>query len=380
MLRNILMLGVVIAMTMPAAAEWQMDEFMISFWGGPTDAPKSGGNDTSPEAIKAANMTVVMCGLDKLEVCRDWSFKAMLIGVSPEQAAELKDDEAVWGYRIKDEPQGADEYPTLAERVEAFREADPNHPGYINLGGSYQGLHSTFIDVVKPDILSYDYYQWSWGQDKQFSRLEEYRAAALDAGIPLVVWVSGNAAPVEARKAAGEGNYYSYYYPENMRRMRHSVFTSLAYGVKGIQWFHGCNVFDGGKLRLTGQDIAVINGELQKLGPVLVKLHSVDVFHTLPLPNNTRPIPDGFWAQVAEDHWVLGIFKDSEDNDFLLLANRDHEHENTATLTIRRRGVQVDRLDKQTGEWVGLPTNTRYNKTVVRLVAAAGDGELLRLR
>ena len=380
MLRDILIVGVVLLMAVPAAAEWQMDEFMISFWGGPTDAPKSGGNDTSPEAIKAANMTVVMCGLDKLEVCRKWGFKAMLSGIGPEQAAQLKDDEAVWGYYIKDEPSNPEQYPPLAERMQALREADPDHPGYVNLGGSYQGLHSTFIDVVKPDILSYDYYQWSWGQENHFSRLEEYRAAALDAGIPLVVWVSGNAAPVADRKAAGEGNYYSYYYPENMQRMRHSVFTSLAYGVKGIQWFHGCNVFDGGKLRQTGQDIAVINAALQKLGPVLVKLHSVEVFHTPPLPNDTRPVPEDYWVQVTEADWVLGVFKDPEHKDFLLLANRDHERENTASLVIRRAGVQVDKLDKATGAWVGLPTNAGHNRTVVRLVAAAGDGELLRVR
>ena len=368
MLRNILMLGLVIVMTMPAAAQWQMDEFMISVWGGPGEATAD-NLDAPPELIKQANIKVVMCGLDKLEVCRKWGFKAILFGISPEQAAQLRDDEAVWGYYVKDEPAHADEYPPLAARLRAFREADPNHPGYMNLGG-------TFIDVVKPDILSYDDYQWSWGQDKHFSRLEEYRAAAVQAGIPLLSWISpGTSTPEERAQDKG------YFPPDSLARLRQTVYTSLAYGVKGIQWFHGRGVFaDNTHLTQWGGDIGIINAELKRIGAELVKLRSVAVFHASPLPNDTRPIPADYWVQPQGKEWVLGVFKDPPDKDFLLLANRDHEHENTANLVIPRAGVQVDRLDKTTGEWAAVPTSAGYHKTVVRVALAAGDGELLRVR
>jgi len=327
--------------------DWEMDEFMISVWGGPT-LGEGGVHDAHPQLIKDANIEVVMCGLDKLELCRKWGFKALLFGVSPQQAKNLRNDEAVWGYMIKDEPVGADEYLPLAWRMQELREADPTHPGYINLGGSMQGHHFLYMEIIKPDILSYDYYQWWRLHRWHFPRLEEYRAAAVAAGIPLLAWVECD--------------------------------VSLAYGVKGIQWFHGKGVFKGGEPGPNIQDIAVVNGELQKLGPVLVKLRSVDVFHTPPLPLTTRPIPDDYWVQVAEDDWVLGVFKDTEGNDFVLLANRDHEHENTATLVIRRRGVQVDRLDKDSGEWAGVPISAGPDRTTARLIAVPGGGVLLRLR
>ncbi len=356
--------------------DWQMDEFMISVWGGPT-LGDGGDHDAHPQLIKDANIEVVMCRLDKLELCRKWGFKALLFGVSPQQAKNLRNDETVWGYMIKDEPQNYTEYPGLAWSMQELREADPTHPGYINLGGSLQGHHSLYMEIAKPDILSFDYYQWGMGRRWHFPRLEEYRTGALQAGVPLLMWEHPTSG-----KGYDENDKHLYRYaPDNLQRIRHTIFTSLAYGVKGVQWFHGLHMFvQETELNQAGKDVAEVNAELQNLGPVLVKLHSVDVFHTAALPPATRPIPDDYWVQVAEDDWVLGVFKDPEGNDFLLLANRDHEHENTATLVIRRPGVQVDRLDKDSGEWVGLPTSAGPDKTTARLVATSGDGELLRLR
>ena len=376
MLRNILLLGVVMLIVTSASAEWQMDEFMIFVWGGPTDASGAASeNDAPAELLRDANFNVVMCRADGLKICGEYGLKALVVSPTPALAARVKDDPAVWGYLIKDEPGDADEYPPLARQLREFRQADPNHPGYINLGGSYRGFHPTFIDVVKPDLLSYDYYQWSWGQDNHFSRLEEYRAAALAAGIPLLFYEHGNVSPPAKRK-----DDYHFYCADSMQRMRQTVFTALAYGVKGIQWFMGRHLWDGKKLRPQGRDVAAINGELRRLGPTLVTLHSLDVLHTPPLPEATRPIPNDYWVRVREEDWVLGVFTDPQTNSFLLLANRDHTRPNRAELTIRRPGVQVDKMDKATGRWLRIPTRDDHDRTVVDLAAAAGDGELLRLR
>ncbi len=375
MICDVVLVGFASLLAAPAGANWQMSEFMISVWGGPTDTPKPDGHDAPVELIKAANLQVVMCKLDQLEVCRANGLKALLFGATPETARTLRDDEAVWGYFVKDEPRKPEEYPALAERIEAFRQADPSHPAYVNLGGSYRKTHPTFLDVVKPDLLSYDYYQWSWGPEKHFSRLEEYRAAALAAGIPLLIWAHGNAGPPEKRE-----DDYHYHAPDNQQRMRHSVFTSLAYGAKGVQWFHGGHLWDGTKLRPCGEDVAVINAELAHIGPEVVRLHSVDVFHTPPLPSDTRPLPDYYWVQPKGEDWVVGLFRDPEDVDHLLLANRDHTRRRWAVLQFRRPEVRVEKMDKQTGLWAGVPATQRNGATVVEFTIAAGDGELLRTR
>ncbi|MGC9318244.1 MAG: LamG domain-containing protein [Armatimonadota bacterium] len=357
--------------------QWEMDEFVIMPWGGPSLQPDVEGNDALPQVIKDANFNVVLCHLDKLELCREWGFKALLQGVSPQEAATLRDDEAVWGYMIKDEPKNHTEYPALAWRMQELREADPNHPGYINLGGSLNGHHPLYLQMVKPDLLSYDYYQWSWGQERHFSRLEEYRRGALEHDMPLMVWVHGNAGPPEMR----EDEYY-YHAPDNQQRMRHSVFTSLAYGAKGIQWFHGKHLFAGDHLRPCGQDVAAINAELQNLGPKLVELESVRVYHTPPLPADTQPIPDGYWVQLSEGEFVLGMMRhpDQPDTEYLMLANRDHTSDATALLDIARQGVDVERLNKDTGQWDRQEVAEADGASRVAVPMAAGDGELLRVR
>jgi len=359
----------------PGDSNWKLEEFMISVWGGPGQATAD-NLDAPPEFIKQANIEVVMCGLDKLEVCRQYGLKAILFGASPQRAAELKDDPVVWGYYIKDEPWQAAEYPPLAERLEALRKADPNHPGYINLGGSYRMTHSTFMHVVKPDFLSFDYYPWSWGQEWHFSRLEEYRAAAVQAGVPLLSWISPGTSTPEER--AHDKNYLP---PDSLARLRQTVYTNLAYGVKGIQWFHGRGVFaDNTHLTQWGGDVGIINEELQRVGPELVKLQSVDVYHAAPLPRDTRPLPEDYWVQIRGADWVLGVFKDPEDNDFLLLANRDHTRRQWVSLRFARLGITVEKMNKQTGEWERLRVAEVGDHSRVDLFVAAGDGELLRLR
>lgn len=359
------------------AIEWEIDEFVIMPWGGPSPDPDPEGNDALPEVLRAAHFNVVLCGLDDLDLCREWGFRALVQNVSPEQAAELRGDDTVWGYMIKDEPTSHTEYPPLAWRMQRLREADPTHVGYINLGGSLNGHHPLYLRMVKPDLLSYDYYQWSWGQDRHFSRLEEYRRGALEHGIPLMVWVHGNAGPPEIR----EDEYY-YHAPDNEQRMRDSVFTSLAYGAKGIQWFHGKHMFAGDHLRPNGEDVARINAELRHLGPALIELRSVEVYHTPPLPPDTRAIPDDSPVQVSGGEIVLGVMEHPREprTDYFMLANRDHTAACTATLQFREPVRAVQRLDKTTGQWRPLPVEDAAGGSRVEVALAAGDGELLRAR
>jgi len=356
---------------------WKMDHFVIMPWGGPSLEPEVEGHDALPEVIKEAHFNTVLCTLDKLELCRKWGFKALLAGVSAEKTIELRNDRTVWGYLLKDEPREHREYPELARRMQQFREADPNHVGYINLGGSLNGTHPLYLDIVKPDLLSFDYYQWSWGQADHFPRLEEYRQGAQDHGIPLMVWVHGNAGPPEIRK-----HDYYYHAPDNQARMRHSVFTSLAYGAKGIQWFHGKHLFAGDRLRPNGRDVAAINAELQKLGPALVGLRSVEVYHTPPLPPATREIPKGFWIQITGGEFVLGLMEHpaQPDADYFMLANRDHTRGEEASLKLTRLGITVEKMDKKKGEWESQTVTEADGLSRVTFPVGAGDGELLRVR
>jgi hypothetical protein len=157
-----------------------------------------------------------------------------------------------------------------------------------------------------------------------------------------------------------------------------SVFTSIAYGVKGIEWFWGRLMFDTEKpvMNQCGRDVAAINAELTVLGPHLMGLESVDVFHTEPLPRDTHAVPEDYWFTLAESWYpglCVGVFRSADDadmNDYLLVANTNYSHEKLAVLQFTRPVAAVERLDKRTGEWIAVPLNpgvTEQNRALVRV-------------
>ena len=86
----------------------------------------------------------------------------MAEGVRPEAAAQLAAEPALWGYHLADEPK-ADTFPSLAEQLVDFRQADSRHPANVNMVCYARELLYLYMKTVKPEILSYDHYQWWWG-------------------------------------------------------------------------------------------------------------------------------------------------------------------------------------------------------------------------
>jgi hypothetical protein len=361
-MRSILV-SAAILVAIAAHADWKMDPFMISLWGGPVD-------EATAKTFADAGFNTVMAPYDKLELCRKYGLKAMVMNATPEMAAKHKDDPAIWGWFVRDEPQEK-EFKDVAVPVAKLQEADPNHPAYVNLM-AWMNLKA-YIDTVKPRFLSYDYYQWWWGTQNQFGRLEVHRKAALEAKIPLICWVEANADP---RWEWGKPG--ATYLPDNQVKLRQSVYTALVYGVKGIQWFVESLIFEHDKagkmlpkLQPAGEDIKAINGELQALGPTLVKLTSTGVYHTDPVPPGGSAFPADLWVQAKGRHLTLGLFTDEAGTSYIMVVNRDITMKRPVTLSFGRPVAEVDRFDRQTRQWVSMPE--------ARMMLKAGDGELLRV-
>jgi len=364
-----------------AAQGWKLPEFMISYWGGPKD-------DATAEAVVQAGFNTVMCKPDKLDLCRRHGLKTLLTDTTADLAAKLRQDAAVWGYYLQDEPSN-ERLPALGKSVAAYRQADPNHPAYINLG--WQACPRTFADVIRPQVLSYDEYWWWWKGD-YFPMMEEYRSIAQGAGIPLICWVEVNTGP---DSEVGPAKIHP---ANNLARLRHSVYCPLAYGVRGIQWFVDRLVFDGTQLTPSGKDVAVVNAELKRLGPILMGLRSLDVYHVAKadVPKSTRPLPHHYWLQTATNETILGTFKDAQGGDFLMLVNRNVDKEQTAVVRFGRPVAAAEKFDKQKGGWVNLAVVNaeqfdkreewaklialrRRGRQAVELTLSPGDGELLRI-
>ena len=367
-----IMLGAVATLASAESPPPAMTQFMIS-----TGWPATNVDQTQvAKALAKANFNTMLWPMDKLEICRANGLKLLAEEVHPEAAKKLAADGSIWGYHLADEPK-VPAFPKLAKEVEEFRRADAHHPANINLVCFAGELLHEYMRTVKPDLLSYDHYQWWWGSHSHFEKLEQHRDAALAAGIPLTCWIEANANPnVEW------GNDRSVP-PDNAVKIRQSVYTSLAYGVKGIQWFSAELLFkpDTAELNECGQQVAQLNAELATLGPALFKLRSIDVFHTQPLPRRTHESQHDHWAQVVGTELLWGMFKDEADTDYILIANRDIHHRQQALVQFQRGGYgrkikTVLQFDKKTGEWIPFTSRVRI-LFVVDL--EPGDGQLFQV-
>jgi len=368
----------------PAFANWQMREFLILFsFGFPAEQVAGRLTEISARGVAAAHYNTVMCAPRELELVAKAGLRCLVIGwsqgapdyvgeaVSPAVARTLASNPAVWGYYVADEPDNKNwkrgsVFQQLAERVKAYRAADPNHVAWINMSAAQGSFLDEYMEVVKPDLLSYDEYRWWWGRDGDWFRaLESHRDAALKARIPLLVWMESN---------TNEKSFNAHLPPpdDNATKIRWSVFTSLAYGAKGVQWFLGS----------TNEDVANLNAELSALGPTLVRLESQHVFHTSAVPREGQRLPESSWYFTDAEDLLIGEFASPGEPDasYLLIANKSIDHDVDAVFELRRREVsKVEEINKQSAGRTALPMQRQAGATRVPLHFAAGDGRLIRV-
>ena len=331
----------------------ELPEFMIFTY----------GVDLTEKTVKIladAGFNTVYGPADKISLCREYGLKLMIPHPGLDTARKLRGNPDVWGYDIMDEPISLKQLYEAADSVRAYHEADPTHLTFVNLNQKAGHWIPFFIETVKPDFLSYDEYQWwyggiyEWftGSKSLFVKIEQHRDEALAAGLPLTIWREVNV----QRNVPGEDNRNRVTPPDNAPKIRQNIYSSLVYGVKGILWFYGPLLFDQktGEFNETGRQVADINAELQKLGPVLFRLTSIGVFHTPPVPKGSREVSPDHWIQPAGDELVIGTFRDPEKREYVMVVNRDWQHEHTATLQFPlflQVVESVELFDRQTGEW-----------------------------
>jgi len=393
---------------------WQLPEFVIGTWNGPEVDDLA----TRAAGLAAAGLNTVRWPLADLDALRGYGLRALVDGATPDDAARLRGDDLVWGYHVIDEPD-TDDLPEAARQVEAFHRADAGHPAYVNLFARAGDHIADYLRLVRPQFLSYDFYQWWYGPYQKwwegstgyFSRLEQHREAALGAGIPLLNWV-------EVVANRHDSRYQNAPEPSDSHpKVRQSLYTGLAYGLKGVQWFHGGLLYEKGTTELNecGRHIAALNGELAVLGPVLLGLQSRGVYHTAPLPRGTREAPGQHWVLPEGGELVLGVLEDGDGGDYVMVVNRRTDNGCPARLVFQRNIGGLERLDRASGAWEPVPLTQREDRPdaydrerlaaflgvparqhpalehlrrlnsyrppfqVAEVMLAAGDGELLRV-
>lgn len=240
---------------------------------------------------------------------------------------------ALFGYYLRDEP-GGSAYPGLGKWKAAFQKADPKRLAYINLFPNYaspgqmnvptyEEYIESYVTTVQPAFISYDHYALMDDGSLRggyFKNLEVVRAAALRHNLPFWNIVLSNA-------------HFNYAEP-SPAGFRFQLYTTLAYGARGISYFTYFTPNVGnyrlgpvdqfGNKTPTWDMLRDVNLQLHRLGPVYITLKSVNVFHHPNVPEGCSGMDTSrFVAALSGGDLLAGEFEDGDGNPFVLVVNKD---------------------------------------------------------
>lgn len=304
----------------------------------------------------------------------------------------------LYGYHLRDEPR-FHLLPRLAQVTDYIRARDAYHLLYINhfppiRGWGAPSIEAFWRDTIhtcRPRMLSYDHYPVQVGTDADVARdghlphvfaadkivvkpdffeaLELLRTLSTCWGIPF--WAFTCAVRHGAYPTPTEGH------------MRFQLFSDLAYGAKGLQYFTYAHdqamVRPDGSTTQTWELARRINHEIHTWAPVLRGLTSIGVWHHGPLWSGTRALPGGdepLSLSVEGDPAVVGLFARDDGQRFAIVVNRNPCQWARLTLKVRVEAEKLYHVDPKDGVTRELwPPNAK-----AQLVALApGEARLFQL-
>ncbi|HOE62252.1 MAG TPA: hypothetical protein PKW18_01550 [Candidatus Sumerlaeota bacterium] len=386
----------------PALAEeiarFHQDRFAIGFW---VDPPLDEKADVRYKEIADANFTLVV-GVKartpkeiykQLELCEKYNLKTLVRTRGLNAEDYPTSSSACWGYLLKDEPSAAD-FKNLARKVEKNRERYPGklsfinlYPNYANSGmlgkNTYEKYISDFMKIVNPDVLCMDHYPIfrpdGDGRDLYCSNLETMRKYSLKFNIPF--WNFFNVMPYGSHTDPTEA------------QIRWQIYTSLAYGAKGVLYF--CYFTPtGDEFPKGGAIIAIdgtqthhydealrINGELKNLGAVIMQLTSTDVYRIPPGCNSEDILTSTPLKRISKSKedpdmdYLVGVFKHADGRQAVLINNYHIAYNAWPTVEFRSDMSQVCEIDKISGEEITV-RDSSPKLPGVQLFIPAGTGRL----
>jgi hypothetical protein len=272
---------------------------------------------------------------------------------------EVGNHPALFGYYLRDEP-GAEAFPGLAKVASVVRELSPGKWPYINLFPDYannQQLGTTnyadylerFITVCRPTIISYDNYSLMDDgsvRESYWSNLQAVRAACQRHGLEFWNIVLSVA-------------HFSYREPA-AADFRFQVYTTLAYGGRGISYFtyfapqvgnyRMAPIDQFGNPTATWSFMQNVNLQIQKLAPTLLQLTSDDVYHFGPVPNGaTGPGTNSLITGVAGNTFVVGDFTHRDGSRYVMIVNKDLARSHHCSPQFRKPPRRLQHVSPYTG-------------------------------
>lgn len=282
-----------------------------------------------------------------------------LVTDTEETVKRLMHHPALAGYHLSDEPHSS-KFQELGALVRKIQAIDSTHACYINIlsrdlpasmwgTGTYQEYVQAFIKEVPLPFLSFDQYPIRvndngirWVSEYWHTTLEVFSDEAKKAGKPF--WAFALTA-----------SHYAYPVP-TLNDLRLQVYTNLAYGAQGIQYFNWMAVnteFKSPPIEHDGSKTVVydivkeMNREIKHLSKVFLHASVVSVRHTGDvIPDNTQrleKLPDAIKSFATEGEGAIVSVLEKGNDSFLVIVNRDIN----ANLTVKiETAARVQRILK----------------------------------
>ena len=251
---------------------------------------------------------------------------------------ETRNDPSVLGYFIIDEP-GAIAFPKLSVAVQAVKTYAPGKLAYINLfpnyarpgdqlwTATYAEYLETYVQVVQPQILSYDNYKVLSSSPpfaSYFTNLVQVRDVAIEHDLPFWNFV-------------GSCNWGGLTVP-SLENLSLQAYTSLAAGARGISWYRyyggsvsNAPIDDPGLLNKTPTwyYLQEVNQQISTLAPTMLQLTSTGVYFTSPKPDGSCPdLPGSIIRDIHSDSplpLMIGEFEHEDGEDYVMIVNLNLE-------------------------------------------------------
>ncbi|MEA4916101.1 beta-galactosidase [Proteiniphilum sp.] len=251
---------------------------------------------------------------------------------------------ALAGYFLRDEPGRAD-FPELGAWAKRIQKVDNSHFCYLNLfpvyappaalgTDTYREYVQQFIEEVPLQLLSFDHYPIILDETGNrivrngwYENLEIFSEEAAKAGKPFWAFALTVA-------------HASYPIP-TIEEIRLQVFSNLAYGAQGIQYFtywtpgtdegfdfhHGPIDHDTRKRTEVFDRIKEMNREIRNLSKVFLNAKVVSIAHTGDIiPDGTKrqaKLPDVIKMFETEGEGAIVSILEKGNDSFLVIVNRD---------------------------------------------------------
>ena len=280
---------------------------------------------------------------------------------------------ALLGYFLTDEP-GASSFAGMGEVVAYLKEIDPEHVAYINLFPSYASSNQQaassqlgtdtydlylekYLQVVKPDVLSYDHYHFLKSGDRPgfiANLASAQRATATGSSFQSATPFWNIVLSVEFDPYRG--------LTEN--ELRYEAMQTLAFGGKGLVYYtyfqpdfpsyssKNTIMLRDGTPGALYEPVKRVNREVQALAKWLYGANVLKTYLTG--EGTSEGISLGTEGPVRVDgagNLSIGMFRDGKGYLYVLFTNRDYTKSVATKATLTTLDHPTELLNLESGKW-----------------------------